>query len=1317
MSLRRVIALLVLLATVSIVIVMRTSQAQSGVTVISGKFYKLDVVAAVGQQSLADIFGSSSINDKGIVSFVGTTPNVANGQIFASNVPGPFRSISFGAFFSGNVQINNADQVVTLNTIVSTTPQRNHLRRWDANATNSTVIIATAREPANPTDFDQIYASPTINGSNQVAFNARRGNTTNELATGSTPTFSEAPFLNAAGTLRPMVADDGRVVVRTGGRGSDAILFYNYNLTGPVAIASGTTGFTSLGQSPGVSDDGAVVVFWGDLTAAGAIALNTTAGPGIFASIDIGGGTRQVLRIANRQVEDLAPGTGNGDGVCDPGETCKAGELGFTTSGSALFFNSFTQIEDVPAPGGNDNGICEAGEVCEMSNRVAVTHQSGGMPGIDGDTLVVSFMGTPNAAGQYFSNQLGLWTIRVDVKREGGVLLAKPSQAIPVIQLNDNIGSRIVNDIRIYDQIANATTDDAGMTRTERPGDHKVTFYAGTDSGKIIVRGSHLDSDEDGLLDHWETTGIDFDGNGGPVDLALQQTPFNAKPDHKDLFVEIDYMPGAGTPAHPSHQPIAAGLTDVATAFASTPLVTNPDGVNGITIHNMVDESVPEIASMTFSSRVTGPLNDFDDIKLGEPANPCGTSANDGHFGTSADRSSTNCSNILAARRLVFRYAVFAHSYTESPTSSGRAELPGNDFTVTLGAATPAFYMSVHGAGCKAGETALTCGRREVEQGTYMHELGHTLNLRHGGDQYSNCKPNYLSIMSYTRQWPNLDPTRPLAYSSEALNPLDETMLNEPVGISGPAGRFTLFGVASGTAIRRTPANGPIDWNDDGDAADSGFSRDINFIAAFGNACPAGIESQLTGFVDWTHLLYNFRSAQFSNDGADHSDPNNVPEMTFDQAIASASMLDSDGDGISNATDNCPAVPNPDQADSDGNGIGDVCEVPVADLSLTKTDGPDPALVGSPLTYTITIMNGGPNAALGVTMTDELPAGVVLVAANSTQGACSGSSTVTCDIGTLESGSSAAVTIIVTPITAGVLTNTASVGSNIADLNTTNNTATATTIVLAPSPRLGPSGKIAFSTNRDGDFEIYSMNQDGSGQTNITNNPAHDCNPNWSSDGSKIAFQSDRDGNLEIYVINADGSNPTRLTTDTSSDYAPAWSPDGTKIAFQSFRDGTSQIYVMNSDGSNQTRLTNHAGYDYFPIWSPLGNKIGFSSTRDGNLEIYVMNIDGSGQTRITNNSFVDHWAAWSPDGSKFAFITDRDGNFEVYVMNVDGTNPVNLSNNSATEFYPAWAPLGDKILFASTRDGNLEIYSMNPDGSSQTRLTTNTAGDYYPAQ
>src|ERR671910_494684 len=132
-------------------------------------------------------------------------------------------------------------------------------------------------------------------------------------------------------------------------------------------------------------------------------------------------------------------------------------------------------------------------------------------------------------------------------------------------------------------------------------------------------------------------------------------------------------------------------------------------------------------------------------------------------------------------------------------------------------------------------------------------------------------------------------------------------------------------------------------------------------------------------------------------------------------------------------------------------------------------------------------------------------------------------------------------------------------------------------------------------------------------------------------DGTKLAFTSDRDVNREIYVMNAqDGSNQTNLTDNPAADEFPTWSPDGTKLAFTSSAD----IYVMNAqDGSNQTRLTVDPATDEFPSWSPDGTKLAFTSDRDGNTEIYVMNAqDGSNQTRLTDNGASDSLASWSPD-------------------------------------------------------------------------------------
>ena len=102
-------------------------------------------------------------------------------------------------------------------------------------------------------------------------------------------------------------------------------------------------------------------------------------------------------------------------------------------------------------------------------------------------------------------------------------------------------------------------------------------------------------------------------------------------------------------------------------------------------------------------------------------------------------------------------------------------------------------------------------------------------------------------------------------------------------------------------------------------------------------------------------------------------------------------------------------------------------------------------------------------------------------------------------------------------------------------------TAAPATVPPAGEVKLGTvSGRIALQTNRDGNLEIYVMDGDGSGLTNLTNNPAGDGQPVWSPDGTQIIFWSSRDGNKELYVMNADGSHQTRVTNTTPSN--SSWS-------------------------------------------------------------------------------------------------------------------------------------------------------------------------------
>ncbi len=139
------------------------------------------------------------------------------------------------------------------------------------------------------------------------------------------------------------------------------------------------------------------------------------------------------------------------------------------------------------------------------------------------------------------------------------------------------------------------------------------------------------------------------------------------------------------------------------------------------------------------------------------------------------------------------------------------------------------------------------------------------------------------------------------------------------------------------------------------------------------------------------------------------------------------------------------------------------------------------------------------------------------------------------------------------------------------------------------------------------------------------------ASPHWSPDGSRIVFSSNRDGDPEIYVMDSDGAHVQQLTHNDTPDYFPSWSPDGSQIVFASLREGNWDIYVMDAKGRNVRRLTDHPSVDWEPAWSPDGTRLAFSSDRDGDSEIFVMNLDGSGLTQLTDNAAADTQPAWRP--------------------------------------------------------------------------------------
>ena len=275
------------------------------------------------------------------------------------------------------------------------------------------------------------------------------------------------------------------------------------------------------------------------------------------------------------------------------------------------------------------------------------------------------------------------------------------------------------------------------------------------------------------------------------------------------------------------------------------------------------------------------------------------------------------------------------------------------------------------------------------------------------------------------------------------------------------------------------------------------------------------------------------------------------------------------------------------------------------------------------------------------------------------------------------------------------------------------------------APPAGPTGRIAFVSDRDGNPEIYVMDADGGNLTRLTDNfdQTVDDGPAWSPDGQKIAFSSRRGASgYQIYVMNADGnfaagSGQKPLTGDDRADtwdLEPAWSPDGGKVAFVSLGARNGEAYytlnVIDVESGSRTPLTGNEKPLSAPTWSPDGQKIAFGSQRADAPGIYVINSDGSGETLLASSKW-DLEPAWSPDGKKIVY-----GGTGIYLMDASGGGEKLLSSSAGLDSGPAWSPDGGRIVFASDRDGNKEIYIMDANGRDQTRLTDDPADDWAPA-
>ncbi len=246
---------------------------------------------------------------------------------------------------------------------------------------------------------------------------------------------------------------------------------------------------------------------------------------------------------------------------------------------------------------------------------------------------------------------------------------------------------------------------------------------------------------------------------------------------------------------------------------------------------------------------------------------------------------------------------------------------------------------------------------------------------------------------------------------------------------------------------------------------------------------------------------------------------------------------------------------------------------------------------------------------------------------------------------------------------------------------------------------------IVFGTNRDGNYEIYIMDVDGSNQRNLTNSQHNEMFPSVSPEGKKIAYVGEVEGNYDIYVMNIDGSHKIRLTNHEKTDDWPSWAEKGKKIVFDSDRSGSWGIYIMNNDGTSKEILVDTEEKDVDPAASPFSSKVILSRQVGEVRYLFSFDINSKEEKRLTFNEMTNAHPSLNFESNKIVFNAGVDF-WDIYTMNIDGSDIKQLTRGEHDDKWGVWSPDGSKIAFNSNRNGNWDIYTMNSDGSGIKRLT-----------